>query len=153
MLDRGCCFGVVRLGMDLVIIEVAINGATSKWCNLNVPCSDDEIVVDVLICFGVGALIVYYYFDGVGYLGFEVVAVYAVIWCCILVEWFDALLYFMFNFYADGGYDYVYLEFLVVIGLVCFGLCDFGLVNLGWWCDGVFGGSFVYVNDFDMVVD
>jgi hypothetical protein len=32
---------------DLVIIEAAINGATSKTVNPNVPVTEDEIVADV----------------------------------------------------------------------------------------------------------
>lgn len=38
-----------------VIIEAAINGATSKTVNPNVPVTEDEIVSDALACFEAGA--------------------------------------------------------------------------------------------------
>ncbi|WP_407067540.1 3-keto-5-aminohexanoate cleavage protein [Mycobacterium triplex] len=41
-----------------VIIEGAINGATSNTVHPNVPVTGDEIVADALSCFGVGAAIV-----------------------------------------------------------------------------------------------
>jgi 3-keto-5-aminohexanoate cleavage enzyme len=44
---------------DLVIIEAAINGATSKTVNPNVPVTEDEIVADALACFETGAAIVH----------------------------------------------------------------------------------------------
>ncbi|MCA4760652.1 3-keto-5-aminohexanoate cleavage protein [Mycobacterium sp. SMC-2] len=37
-----------------VIIETAINGATPKTVNQNVPVTGDEIVVDALACFEAG---------------------------------------------------------------------------------------------------
>jgi 3-keto-5-aminohexanoate cleavage enzyme len=37
-----------------VIIEAAINGATPKTVNPNVPVTGDEIVVDALACFEAG---------------------------------------------------------------------------------------------------
>src|ERR1700756_2923652 len=49
---------------ELVIIEAAINGATSKTVNPNVPITEDEIVADALACFEAGAAIVHQHITG-----------------------------------------------------------------------------------------
>ena len=49
---------------DLVIIEAAINGATPKTVNPNVPVTEDEIVAGALACFETGAAIVHQHITG-----------------------------------------------------------------------------------------
>ena len=49
---------------DAVIIEVAINGATTKARNPHVPISEDEIVADAQACFDAGAAIVHHHIAG-----------------------------------------------------------------------------------------
>ncbi len=49
-----------------VIIEAAINGATSKDANPNVPKSADEIAADALAVIAAGAAIVHAHCDPVG---------------------------------------------------------------------------------------
>ena len=143
--------------MDPVIIEAAINGATPKRRNPNVPRTDDEIVVDALACLGAGAAIIHHHLDGAGYSGEEAADAYVAIWRRVLAERPDALLYPTFNFGADGGHDHTHLEPLAATGLARMGLCDPGSVNLGRWRDHagarVPGGSFVYANDLDTVAD
>ena len=139
--------------MDPVIIEAAINGATPKRRNPNVPRSADEIVADALACLAAGASIVHHHLDGVGLSGPQAAEAYAAIWRPVLAERPDALLYPTFNFRADGGHDHTHLEPLAATGLARLGLSDPGSVNLGRWRDGVPGGSFVYANDLDTVAD
>ena len=54
---------------DPVIIEVAINGATTKAQNPHVPISEDELVADALACFDAGAAIVHHHVAGKGMSG------------------------------------------------------------------------------------
>ena len=54
-----------------VIIEVAINGATTKDQNPHVPLTEDEIVADALACFEAGAAIVHHHIAGKGLSGAE----------------------------------------------------------------------------------
>lgn len=136
-----------------VIIEAAINGATPKRRNPNVPRSDDEIVADALACFEAGAAIVHHHLDGFPPSGADAAEAYLRIWRPVLAARPDALLYPTFHFTADGGHDHSHLEAIAASGLARMGLCDPGSVNLGRWRDGVPGGSFVYVNDLDTVAD
>ena len=136
-----------------VIIEAAINGATPKRRNPNVPRSDDEIVADALACFDAGAAIVHHHLSVAGLDGDAAADAYLRIWHPVLAERPDALLYPTFNFGADSGHDHSHLEPLAASGLARMGLCDPGSVNLGRWRDGVPGGSFVYANDLDTVAD
>ena len=78
---------------DLVIIEAAINGATSKTVNPNVPVTEDEIVADALACFETGAAIVHQHITGFNLSGEEAAQVYLGIWRRVLAERPDALWY------------------------------------------------------------
>jgi uncharacterized protein (DUF849 family) len=138
--------------MTAVIIEAAINGATPKRRNPNVPRSNDEIVADALACFAAGASIVHHHLDVVGLDGAAAAAAYLDIWRPILAERPDALLYPTFNFLADGGHDHAHLDPLATSGLARMGLCDPGSVNLGRsGPDGLPAGAFVYANSFDRI--
>jgi 3-keto-5-aminohexanoate cleavage enzyme len=136
-----------------VIVEAAVNGATPKRRNPNVPRHDDEIVADALACFHAGAAIVHHHLSEAGLSGADAARAYLRIWRPVLAAHPDGLLYPTFNFGADGGHDHSHLEALAASGLARMGLCDPGSVNLGRWRDGVPGGSFVYVNDLDTVAD
>jgi 3-keto-5-aminohexanoate cleavage enzyme len=77
---------------DLVIIEAAINGATSKTVNPNVPVTEDEIVADALACFETGAAIVHQHITGFTS-RVRKRQVYLGIWRRVLAERPDALWY------------------------------------------------------------
>ena len=49
-----------------VIIEAAINGATSKRRNPNVPISTDELIADALACLDAGAAIIHFHIASSG---------------------------------------------------------------------------------------
>ena len=136
-----------------VIIEAAINGATPKRRNPNVPRTDDEIVADACACFAAGAAIVHHHLSVAGLDGAAAADAYLRIWRPVLADRPDALLYPTFNFGADSGHDHSHLKPLAASGLARMGLCDPGSVNLGRWRDGVPAGSFVYANDLDTVAD
>ena len=52
-----------------MIIEVAVNGATTKARNPHVPISEDELVADAHACFDAGAAIVHHHIDRTGLSG------------------------------------------------------------------------------------
>jgi hypothetical protein len=67
-----------------VIIEAAINGATPKTANPNVPVTEDEIVADALACFEAGAAIVHQHISSFNVSGDEAAEVYLGIWRRVL---------------------------------------------------------------------
>src|SRR6201996_2542428 len=93
---------------DLVIIEAAINGATSKSVNPNVPVTEDEIVADALACFETGAAIVHQHITGFNLSGEEAAQVYLGIWRRVLAERPDALWYPTINLGPQAQwYDHI----------------------------------------------
>jgi uncharacterized protein (DUF849 family) len=132
-----------------VIIECAINGATSKRANPHVPVAPSEIATDALECFAAGAAIVHNHIDlrGVD----EAVAAerYLEGWRPVLAARPDALVYPTVHFGATIGYEH--LIPLAEAGLRL-GLADPGSVNLGGVdAQGVPRGGFVYANSFDTI--
>src|SRR5205807_9048736 len=92
-----------------VIIEAAINGATTKERNPNVPRMPDEIAADALACFAGGAAIVHNHVDRFGIDDRAAAARYLEGWEPVVAERPDALLYPTVNPRADGepGYDHL----------------------------------------------
>jgi len=133
-----------------VIIEAAINGATSKKTNPHVPRSPSEITADALACLGAGAAIVHNHIDRVGIDEAQAAARYLEAWQPVLAARPDALLYPTVHFGTSVGYEH--LIPLAESGLVRIGLCDPGSVNLGGVDgDGVPTGGIVYANSFDSI--
>jgi uncharacterized protein (DUF849 family) len=123
--------------MDPLIIEAAINGATPKSRNPNVPRSVEEIAVEGLACLEAGAAIVHNHNDEPvvgGSSGVHDPAPYAAAWRAILAARPDALLY---PTMAGGGPHttieerYAHIPALCEAGLLRIGLVDPGCVNVG----------------------
>jgi 3-keto-5-aminohexanoate cleavage enzyme len=135
-----------------VIIEAAINGATSKRKNANVPIAPEEIAADALACFDAGAAIVHNHVDKLMVSGEESAARYLDGWRPVLAARPDALLYPTVNAGATVEDSYCHLEPLVRDGGLRVGLCDPGSVNFGALDgDGVPRGGFVYRNSHEDV--
>ena len=120
-----------------VIIEAAINGATPKRRNPNVPRTPAEVATDALRCLAAGAAIVHNHNDEPvvgGASGMHDPAPYAEAWRAILAERPGALLY---PTMAGGGphtnFDerYGHIVALAEQGLLRMGLVDPGSVNVG----------------------
>jgi uncharacterized protein (DUF849 family) len=134
---------------DPVIIEAAINGATTKAQNPHTPRTPEEIAADALAVIDAGAAIVHNHIDVSVADGEEAAARYAEAWRVVLDARPDALVYPTVNFVRGGGHDYTHIAPLVATGLVRLGLCDPGSLNLGRRRGDVPSGAFVYANSFD----
>ena len=133
-----------------VIIEAAINGATPKSRNPNVPISPEEIAADALACLEAGASIIHAHCNPVGGPDDEVAERYLESFRLVWAERPDALIYPTVNFGA-GGLSFGHLPELAAQGLRV-GLLDPGSVNFGRAAeDGRLTGGFVYSNSFDRI--
>lgn len=133
-----------------VIIEAAINGATSKAANPNVPKTAEEIADESLRCIAAGASIIHAHCDPVGGPDDEVAARYLAAFEPVWAQLPDALLYPTINFGA-AGLSFGHLPIMAAAGLRI-GLLDPGSVNLGrLGDDGLPTSSFVYANSFDRI--
>jgi uncharacterized protein (DUF849 family) len=130
-----------------VIIEAAINGATRKDQNPNVPREPAEIAADIVAVIDAGAAIVHNHIDRHGTSGEEAAERYLEAWRPALAERPDALIYPTVNF-GPGGHDYDHIAPLAASGSLRLGLCDPGSVNLGR-AGAVPQGGIVYGNSFD----
>jgi uncharacterized protein (DUF849 family) len=139
-----------------LIIEVAINGATTKARNPNVPRSPAEVAEDGLRCLQAGAAIVHNHNDEPvigGRSGAHSPAPYIEAWRAILAKRPDALLYPTMA--SGGAYTtieerYAHIPALADAGVLRIGLVDPGCVNVGP-CDGEglpINADITYVNTF-----
>ncbi len=132
-----------------VVIECAINGATSKATNPYVPVEPSEIAADALACLEAGASIVHNHIDRYEIDEIEAAERYLEGWRPVLARRPDALLYPTVHFGPTIGYEH--LIPLAAAGLRV-GIADPGSVNLGGTdARGIPQGSFVYANSFDAV--
>jgi len=113
------------------IIEVAINGVTTKAANPNVPRSPDEVIADAVACLEGGAAIVHSHSDVVGVPGAAAAARYLEAYRPILAARPDALLYPTVNFGGSAEDSCAHLEPLKAAGAIRIGVLDPGSVNLG----------------------
>jgi len=133
-----------------VIIEAAINGATRRAENPNVPRSPEEISRDALACLDAGAAIVHNHIDGIGRSGEDAAARYLDGWRPVLARRPDALLYPTVNFGPALEVRYDHIAPLAATGCLRLGLSDPGSVNLGRLDEhGIPRGEWVYTNSFD----
>ena len=133
-----------------VIIEAAINGATSKDVNPHVPKSAEEITADALAALDAGAAIIHAHCDPVGGPDDEVAERYLAAFRPVWAQRPEALLYPTINFGA-GALSFGHLAPMAKEGLRV-GLLDPGSVNLGrLGDDGLPSGSFVYATSFDRI--
>jgi len=132
------------------IIEVAINGVTTKERNPNVPRTPDEIATDALACFGAGAAIVHNHIDLTGVSEAEAAERYLEAWRVVLAARPDALWYPTVHFGTTMSLEH--LALIAESGLLRLGLTDPGSVNLGRLDDqDVPFGRLVYANSFNDV--
>jgi len=133
-----------------VIIEAAINGATTKESNPNVPVTPQEIAADALACIDAGAAVIHNHIDlrdiSVG----EASQRYLEAWRVVLARRPDALWYPTVHFGPPLSYEH--LVPLAQSGLLRVGLMDPGSVNLGRAeRDGVPTGGIVYANSYESI--
>jgi 3-keto-5-aminohexanoate cleavage enzyme len=137
--------------MTPVVIEVALNGVTSKSRNPNVPISPSEIAADGLGCLAAGAAILHNHIDLVTTDGRAAADRYLEGWRMILAQRGDAIVYPTVGFGGTVEERFGHVPHLAESGLMRMGLFDPGSVNLGGTGDdGLPGGSFdfVYSNSF-----
>jgi 3-keto-5-aminohexanoate cleavage enzyme len=133
-----------------VIIEAAINGATPKERNPNVPRAPEEIAADALAAIEAGAAVIHNHIDLAGISEAEAAERYLEGWRPVLAARPDALLYPTIHFGPPLGYEH--LVPLAASGLLRVGIVDPGSVNLGRVDEaGVPTGGIVYANSFDAI--
>ena len=133
-----------------VVIEAAVNGATSKERNPNVPSTPAEIAADALTCLEAGAAIVHNHNADFAVDGARAAELYLEAWRPVLRERSDAILYPTLGFGPTIAERYAHVEKLAAAGVLRMSFVDTGSVNLGGAdAAGVPGGAeFVYVNSF-----
>lgn len=142
-----------------VIVEVAVNGVTSKGANPNVPISPQEIAADALACLGAGATIVHAHCNPLGGTAQDVAERYLEAFRLVWAERPGALLYPTLKGRHDSDDDgdhlvrFRHLAILAEEG-VRIGVLDPGSMNIqGLGPDGLPAGSSIYANPFDTVRD
>jgi len=123
--------------MTAVILEAAMNGATPKSVNPNVPRGTAELVTDALACLEAGAAIVHTHIDGVGHPAPRAAELYAAHFAPVLAARPDALLYPTVGFARTAEESFAHFDLLVERLGLRIGIIDPGCVNLA---------SFAYVN-------
>ena len=136
--------------MTSVIIEAAINGATTKARNPNVPLTPAEISVDAEQCFAAGAAIVHNHVDDFGLTGAAAAARYLDGWRPVVAVRPDGILYATVAVGGSIEERFAHHVPLAQSGLMRMGVFDPGSVNLGAaGADGLPGPpDFVYVNGY-----
>jgi 3-keto-5-aminohexanoate cleavage enzyme len=119
-----------------VIIEVAMNGGTSRRASPKVPQTIDELVADGIACLDAGAAIVHHHNDDpvLGGSGEHAAAPYAEVWRRIRERHPDAIFYPTMAGGGDGipiQRRYAHIETLAENGLLEMGLVDPGTTNIG----------------------
>ena len=138
------------MSAEPVIIEAAINGATPKERNPNVPRTPEEIAADALAAIEAGAAVIHNHIDLGGLSEAEAAERYLEGWRPVLAARPDALLYPTVHFGPPLGYEH--LIPLAASGMLRMGLCDPGSVNLGRVDEaGVPTGGIVYANSFEHI--
>ncbi len=114
-----------------VMIEVALNGQTSKETNPNVPRSAPEITEDALACLGAGACLVHTHIHEILVPGEEAAARYLDHFRPILAARPDALVYPTLGFGQTVEDRYEHVKILAEAVPLRVGFVDPGSVNLG----------------------
>jgi len=133
-----------------VIIEAAINGATSRARNPHVPLAPAEIAADALACLAAGAAIVHNHIDEFTLAGDAAAARYLEGWRPVVRERPDAILYATVAIGGSIAERFAHVPVLADSGLMRMGVFDPGSVNLGAAGDDGLPGplEFVYVNSY-----
>jgi 3-keto-5-aminohexanoate cleavage enzyme len=133
-----------------IIIEAAVNGATSKLRNPQVPTAPDEIARDALACMAAGAAIVHNHIDDFALTGDAAAARYLEAWRPVVEARPDAVLYCTVALGGAVAERYAHVPLLAASGCMRMGVLDPGSVNLGSaGDDGLPGGvDFVYSHTY-----
>jgi 3-keto-5-aminohexanoate cleavage enzyme len=138
--------------MDPLIIEVAVNGGSTKARNPLPPVTPDEVAADSLACLAAGAAIVHTHIADIGVKGPRAAEEYAKAFRAILKERPDAILY---GTGARGGTveeKCEHTEILGKAGLMRMGFVDPGSTQLGSADeDGLPKGPALYANPCDEI--
>jgi uncharacterized protein (DUF849 family) len=136
--------------MSAVVIEAAINGATSKARNPHTPTAPDEIARDALASMEAGAAIVHNHIDDFALTGETAAARYLEGWRPVVAARPDAILYCTVALGGAVAERYAHVPPLAASGLMRMGVLDPGSVNLGSaGDDGLPGGvDFVYSHSY-----
>jgi uncharacterized protein (DUF849 family) len=136
--------------MTPVVIEAAINGATSKARNPHTPTAPDEIARDALACMEAGAAIVHNHIDDFALTGETAASRYLEAWRPVVAARPDAILYCTVALGGAVAERYAHVPPLAASGLMRMGVLDPGSVNLGSAGeDGLPGGvDFVYSHTY-----
>jgi len=135
--------------MSPVIIEVAVNGITTREQNPNVPLTAEEIAADTLACLDAGATIVHAHCDPGGGTAEEVAERYLDAFRMVWDERPGALVYPTLNYDLTDRFGH--LALLAGNGLRI-GVLDPGSLNLrGGGPDGMPAGDSIYSNTFDTI--
>jgi 3-keto-5-aminohexanoate cleavage enzyme len=138
--------------MDPLIIEVAVNGGSTKARNPHTPVTPDEVAADSLACLAAGAAIVHTHIADIGVKGPQAAEEYAKAFRAILKERPDAILY---GTGARGGTveeKCEHTEILGKAGLMRMGFVDPGSTQLGSADeDGLPKGPALYDNPCDEI--
>jgi uncharacterized protein (DUF849 family) len=136
--------------MPPVVIEAAINGATSKSRNPHVPTAPAEIARDALACMTAGAAIVHNHIDDFSRTGVAAAERYLEGWRPVVRERPDAILYCTVAIGGSVTDRFSHVPPLAESGLMRMGVLDPGSANLGGPDeDGLPGGvDFLYANTY-----
>jgi uncharacterized protein (DUF849 family) len=135
--------------MTPVIIEVAVNGVTTREQNPNVPLTAEEIAADAIACLDAGATIVHAHCDPGGGTAEEVAGRYLDAFARVWEERPGALVYPTLNYDLNDRFGH--LALLAAEGLRI-GVLDPGSLNLrGVGPDGMPAGDSIYSNTFDTI--
>src|SRR3984957_18069712 len=137
-----------------VMIEVALNGVTSRRRNPNVPATVEEHAVDALACIDAGATIIHTHAPNLVVGADEAAEQYATTFRTIVEQHPGIICYPTVGFGDTVADRYRHVELLHDMGLVRQGAVDTGSVNLGGTGpDGLPPASeFVYSNPFAKIV-
>lgn len=117
--------------MDPLIIEVAINGITTKARNPNVPLTPAEIIPDVLECLDAGAAIIHSHVENLELTGQVAANRYLESYLPILKQRPDAILYPTGVFARTVEERYAHAEILAQQGVIRMAFLDPGSTNMG----------------------
>jgi 3-keto-5-aminohexanoate cleavage enzyme len=138
--------------MQPLIIEVAVNGMSTKARNPNTPMSPQEVAQDSLACLAAGASVIHTHIEMMGKKGPEAADRYAQAYGPILAARPDAILYATG---ATGGTveeKCEHTEILAKAGMMRMGFVDPGSTQLGSAGeDGLPKGKAIYANPCDEI--
>src|SRR5262245_32062017 len=117
--------------MTPVVIEAAVNGATSKARNPHTPTTPAEIATDALACMEAGAAIVHNHIDDFSLGGEAAAERYLEGWRPVMRTRPDAILYCTVALGGDVAARYAHVPPLAASGLMRMGGLDPGSTNLG----------------------